>query len=166
MHSFRDNKNRTWAIEINVWAVKRVRGLLNVNLTGLVDDGFEKLGELMKDTITVIDVIYVLCKDEADKVGVSDEDFGKAMGGDVLAHAKDAFLEELTDFFEDRRIRESLRKVLSLSRSLQDQMMEQMTEQMDKIDLDAEAAKLIASLNSAPASSESTPVHAHTGNSS
>jgi hypothetical protein len=165
MRSFRDNKGRTWAIEINVWAVKKVRGLLNVNLTGLVDDGFEKLAELMKDTITVIDVIYVLCKDEADKAGVSDEDFGRAMFGDALAHAKDAFLEELTDFFEDRRIRESLRKVLSLSRSLQDQMMEQMTEQMDRIDLDAEVQKLSESLRSAPASSESIQAHSPITNS-
>jgi hypothetical protein len=165
MHCFKDNKGRTWAIEINVWAVKRVRGLLNVNLTGLVDDGFEKLAELMKDTVAVIDVIYVLCKDEADKAGVSDEDFGRAMYGDALAHAKDAFLEELTDFFEDRRIREGLRKVLSLSRSLQDQMMEKMTEQMDRIDVDAEAQKLIASLHSAPASSDSIPDHSAITNS-
>jgi hypothetical protein len=134
-------------------------------LVGLVDDGFEKLAELMRDTVAVIDVIYVLCKDEADKAGVSDEDFGRAMFGDALAHAKDAFLEELTDFFEDRRIRESLRKVLSLSRSLQDQMMEQMTEQMEKIDMDAEVRKLSESLRSAPASSESTPANSPITNS-
>jgi hypothetical protein len=47
VRTFNDNAGRTWTIAINVAAIKRVRGLLNVNLYKLVDDGFKPLGALV-----------------------------------------------------------------------------------------------------------------------
>jgi hypothetical protein len=37
MHTFVDNANRTWEITINVAVIKRVRGLLDVDLNSLVE---------------------------------------------------------------------------------------------------------------------------------
>jgi hypothetical protein len=66
MHSFVDNSRRTWEVAINVSAVKRIRGLLGIDLYALVDDGFKSLSKLVSDPVTLADVLYCLCKDQAD----------------------------------------------------------------------------------------------------
>ena len=157
MQRFVDNAGRTWVIQINVAAVKRVRGLLDVDLYKLVDNGFAGLAELLADPITLVDVIYVLCKDQADKEGVSDESFGASMAGDSIMLATEAFLDELTDFFPDPRIREGLKKVIAASRKMRDHIMERAFAKIKEIDPIREAERLIASSGTAPGSSESTP---------
>jgi hypothetical protein len=165
MRAFKDNAGRTWTVAINVAAIKRVRGLAGVDLFGLVDDGFKGLAKLLGDPIDLVDVLYVLCKDEADKLGITDEDFGRAMAGDAIGSASDAFLEELTDFFPDPRVRAGMRKVIDAGRKVRDRMLVRMDEKLNQIDPDAEARKLIDSSISSPESSESTPDPSPSGNS-
>ncbi len=80
--------------------IKRVQGLLRLNLYKLLDDNFKGLGELLGDPIQLIDVLYCRCKDEADAKKVSDEDFGRALGEDAITLA---FLEKIMTFFLLRR---------------------------------------------------------------
>lgn len=156
MHSFKDNGGRAWVLSIHVAAVKRVRALLGVDLYSLVDDRFEGLSKLLGDPVALVDVLYVLCRDEAEKLGVSDEDFGRGMGGDAIQHAADAFLEELADFFPDPRVRAGLRKVIGASRTVKDRMLDRLEATLDAIDPEAVARTLSGSHGSAPASSAST----------
>lgn len=157
MKTFKDNAGRTWLVAINVNAVKRCRALVGVDLYGLVDDGFQGLAKLLGDPVQLVDVLYVLCRDEAEKVGVTDEDFGRAMAGDAIEAASNAFLEELTGFFPDPRVRAALRKVMEAGRTVQAGLMEHLSRQLDLIDPGAEASKLIASFGTSPGSSASTP---------
>lgn len=106
MKSFADNAGRTWAVQVNVDTIKRVKGLLDVNLLDVVDG--DLVERLVSDPILVCDVVYVVCKPEADKQGVSDEDFGRSMAGDAIHSATDALLGEIVDFFPPLK-----RKVLS-----------------------------------------------------
>lgn len=145
MKTFQDNAGRTWVLSIHVYAVKRVRAICGVDLYGLVDEKFEGLGKLLSDPVVLVDVLYVLCKDEAEKLTVSDEDFGRAMAGDAIEHATDAFLAELTDFFPDPRIRTGLAKVLAVSRTVRDRMIDLATVEIDSLDLESVARKLIVS---------------------
>jgi hypothetical protein len=165
MRTFNDNAGRTWTIAINVAAIKRVRGLLNIDLYKLVDDGFRPLGELVSDPVRLADVLYCLCKDEADARHVSDEDFGRALYGDAITLAADAFVEELIDFFPDARTRASLTKVLAAGRKLRDRLLDHAETVLDRLDPEAEAQKLIASFGSSPVSSGSTPAHSPSANS-
>jgi hypothetical protein len=71
MKSFTDNAGRTWTLQINVAAVKRVRGLLGLDLYKLTDDGLENLARLVSDPVELADVLYCLVKDEADTRSVS-----------------------------------------------------------------------------------------------
>ena len=156
MRTFNDNAGRTWTIAINVAAIKRVRGLLNVDLYKLVDDGFKPLGALVGDPVMLADVLYCLCKDEADAKKVSDEDFGRALAGDAITLAADAFVEELIDFFPDARTRASLTKVLSAGRKVRDKLLIHAETVIETFDADKAASKLIASFGNSPASSAST----------
>ena len=52
---------------------------------------------------------------EADKLGVSDEDFGRAMAGDAILGATDALLDEIVDFFPNPK-RAILQRLVAAAR--------------------------------------------------
>ena len=157
MHSFVDNSRRTWEIEINITAVKRIRGLLGIDLYSLVDDGFKSLSKLVSDPVSLADVLYCLCKDQADKQSISDEDFGRALAGDAITQAADAFVEELIDFFPDARARASLRKAIEAGKTVRDKVLSHAEKILDSIDPETEAKKWISSSGTLPESSVVTP---------
>lgn len=156
VRTFKDNAGRTWTLAVNVHAIKVIKGLIGLDLYALVDGGFEGLGKLIGDPVRLVDVLFVLCKDEADRLGVSDEDFGRGMGGDSLARATDAFLAEYTDFFPDPRVRAGLAKVIEKARALEGMMWTRAEAGLDRIDLEAVAAKLSGSSGSLRVASGST----------
>lgn len=103
MASFKDRHGREWHFEITPFSMKRVRELTAVNLGTLFNDNMTPLANLVSDPIMFVDVLYVLCKPECDKLGVTDEQFGGAMVGDYLEAAVDAFMQGLVDFFPKRQ---------------------------------------------------------------
>ena len=161
MHSFTDSAGRAWNIEINVAAVKRVRAMLEVDLYRLLEDGVQGLEKLLGNVVLLVDVIYVLCRDQAIAVGVSDEQFGAAFSGDSLDAAATAFVEELIDFFPNRQAKSSLRKLIGKGRQMGVILVEKMDQQMDALDLESEAEKLIGSFGGLPAKSAATQDSLH-----
>jgi len=159
MHSFVDNSRRRWEVAINVAAVKRIRGLLGIDLYALVDDGFKSLSKLVSDPVTLADVLYCLCKEQADKQSISDEDFGRALAGDAITQAADAFVEELIDFFPDARARASLRKAIEAGKTVRDKVLSHAEKILDSIDPETEAKKWISSSGTWPESSAVTQDH-------
>lgn len=131
MKCFKDANGREWAVEINVGQAKRVRASLQVDLPALVAGRADGLGELLDDPIRLVDVLYVLCRDQAQKAGISDEQFGCGLGGDTLAQATDALVESLVDFFPDPKRREVLRKLMAAARSIQAATLTELTERLD-----------------------------------
>jgi len=119
MKTFADNSARTWAITVNVAAVKRVRDLLGVNLLEIADQKGKLLERLVEDPCLLCDILFALVKPEADAKGVTDEEFGRGLGGDVLDMATDALLSEIADFFPKGR-REILRRILAKLKTMQE----------------------------------------------
>ncbi|MDL5053360.1 hypothetical protein QQ056_07355 [Oscillatoria laete-virens NRMC-F 0139] len=115
MRTFKDTASRSWSLQINVDAIKRVRGLLQVDLLDIADG--KLIEQLASDPILLCDVIFAVIKPDADATGVTDMDFGRAMGGDCLEAATTAFLEELADFFPSSK-RQILRMALSKLREV------------------------------------------------
>jgi len=99
MKSFKDMSGRTWSIAITVGSLRRVRGLCDIDLTDAISDHGKLIDRLSSDPILLCDVIFAICKPEADKLSISDEDFGAAMAGDAIEHATAALLDDLVDFF-------------------------------------------------------------------
>ncbi|MBE3133406.1 MAG: hypothetical protein IMZ55_08020 [Acidobacteria bacterium] len=146
MKTFTDSQGRTWNVVVNVSAIKRVRDLLGVDLLDVANG--ELLSRLADDPCLLVDVLFALCKPEADAKGVSDEDFGRGMVGGVLDEASAALMKELLDFFP------SAQRARALGR-----MARKITEQGAAV---AEAAAAIqsmpgASSGNSPASAASTP---------
>ncbi len=175
MRSFKDNADRTWTITLNVYAVKKVRDLLGVDLLDLggneSEPGNGLLYRLIADPVLLVDVLYVICKDQADGANVTDEQFGRAMAGDVIDAATRAFLEELADFTPSPRDRARARKVIDATWKLIDRTQDVLDARADAELAKAADAALEAlgavseqgesnrgnSSGNSPASSEPTP---------
>ena len=145
MKTFTDNAARAWTIQVNVDALKRVKSLLDgVDLMEAVDG--KLLQRMLDEPILLCDIIYALCKPQADAAGVTDEDFGRAMAGDAIDNATQALLEELVDFFPQRR-RALLTKVLDKLRKLDSLALATVTDRIEKIDLDKVMSSAVAQLD-------------------
>jgi hypothetical protein len=159
MKTFTDNAGRTWTVAINVDAIKRVRGLLDVDLLEILEG--KLIEKLYRDPVLLCDVVYAACKPEADAKGVSDEDFGRAMAGDVIEHATKALLEELVGFSPSPRDRANLQRILDTTWNVMDKARDLVESRLATLDADQVVAQALAmsgvSSGSAPASPASRP---------
>ena len=167
MKTFKDNKGRSWELDLNVYAIKRVKDLLKVDLLDLEDGRIFKL--LLSEPITLCDTVYVLIKPEADEKGISDDDFGISMAGDAIEHATTALLEELTDFFPNPARRAVMRKTLKKMKGLEGLVVEIVEKMMDDPVMLREMRESIESMlgessGNLPESSESTLALSHSAN--
>lgn len=110
MRTFKDNAGRDWTVAINVNAIKRVRDLAKVNLLDVFEG--KLIDRLAADPVLLCDVLYAVCKPQADTAGVSDEQFGEALAGDAIELATKALLEELVSFSPNPRDRAALGRVI------------------------------------------------------
>jgi hypothetical protein len=156
MRSFIDNAGRTWTLQINVAAIKRVRGLVGVDLYKLIDDGMEPLAKLVADPVDFVDVLYCLVKTEAEAKQITDEQFGQSLAGDSINLAADAFVEELIDFFPEARARAALRKTIQAGKQVKSKVLDHMEGLVQNLDVDAAASSLISSFGNLPESSALT----------
>lgn len=155
MKTFRDNAGNMWSIAINITAVKRVRGLLNVDLLEVLDRDMSGKGKkesnlfskLASDPVLLVDVLYCLCKPEADARNCSDEQFGMAMAGDAIEQATEAFMEELVDFFPSPKERALLKKALSKMTAWQARAVEEAEKRLDSPATEEAFQKVIAGAN-------------------
>ena len=85
-------------MSITIGSIKRVKGLVEVDLLKLDEGDPPLLTMLGIDVQTLVDVIFALIKPQADAQGVSDEEWAEARGGDAILDAHTAFHEDLADF--------------------------------------------------------------------
>lgn len=132
MRTFTDNVQREWAIEVNVNALKRLKPI-GVDLAG---DGFSTvIQQLASDPIMLVDTLFVLCQSQADKMGISDMQFGQSMAGDAIERATNALVEALIDFFPKARQR-ALRTVWEKVKTADTQMIDYVGTIVDEGKLD------------------------------
>jgi len=144
MKTFRDTAGREWMITVDVNAIKRVMKApiehlgdpLKVNLLALVEPESDLLKKVIEFPPLVCDIAYAMCKPQCDEKQVSDEDFGRAMGGDVLEKILDLILEETVDFFPQGR-RKVLRRMLEKSQTFAEKAQALMTARLEAGELDA-----------------------------
>ncbi|MEO2031483.1 MAG: hypothetical protein ABGZ35_05310 [Planctomycetaceae bacterium] len=157
MKTFQDNAGRTWTVTVNVDGIKRVRSLVNINLLDVLDDGCKLLADLHDDPVLLVDVLYCLCRPDADRLSISDEEFGRAMAGDALLQAATALFESLSDFFPQARQRAAMKDLLAKTNTVVDRLLDHAETTLKEFDPASVAETAIASFGNSPASSAATP---------
>jgi len=132
MATFRDTNGRDWHIALTVADIKRVQQLTSVLLTSLVEDKLVPLAELIGDPVRLVDTLYAIVQPQADAAGVTDEQFGRSLGGDSLEQAANAFVEGLLDFFPSRQ-RDLLKQLMQKQKQLQNALAERSQAEIDAL---------------------------------
>jgi len=145
MKTFTDNAGRTWTVALNVTALKRVKSLCGVDLMDAVNDGGKLLERIASDPVLLCDVIFAVCKDQADAKEITDQNFGGAMAGDPIEAATTALLEELVDFFPKLK-REVLRRALQKMRVYEEKFLKAAHLKLDDPRTDAAVDRAIESI--------------------
>ena len=99
MAVFIDNQKREWNLYIDIPIARKIRTVLDVDILDIQ----EGLTAVSEDPILLCDVLYMLCQEQAESLGVSDEQFGQALVGEAIESACSAFVEALMDFSPPRR---------------------------------------------------------------
>lgn len=112
MQAFSDTTGRKWLIDVNYTTAKRVKQLTGLDLFD--DEAFEKIG---KDNFLLLEIICAICEDEMKERGVSANELGKALSGDVIDNAVTAFMESYINFTPNERRRQILRSLVSKAKA-------------------------------------------------
>jgi hypothetical protein len=164
MKFFKDIKDGSWELSINVAAIKKIRDVLNADLLDIQTT----LPRLLADPIFLVDVLYCLCKSQADAKGVSDEQFGEGMAGDCLGFAKNTLMEELKSFFPSLEERNAVDRLIKKGNEMLDLLRKKSLLKLEQTDLNAKADEILElfgkiSMNSQE-SPELTPTTSRSGN--
>lgn len=159
MATFTDSENKVWEVRLSVSGAKRIRSMLGLDLLG------EDMHKIFADPINMIDTVYVLCKDEADRESIDDYQFGLRIHGQVIEDARNALVEATADFFPNPQQREQFRKMIERIDMLQSHMLgvakEMLGDENFENSLRQATENLLETLGSvstsAPESSDSTP---------
>jgi len=168
MASFRDSEKREWLVRLDAPTIIEVRQQCEIDLAAVDGRPYEKMRD---DPILLVDVLYVICREQIKQAGLTDIDFGRSLVGDAIDGATEAMGDAIADF-SPRHRREVLRAMVAkaeqiqatasrqaverlgdpkLTAELEQAMEERLTQEMEK------ALTRLRSATNSPASSESTP---------
>lgn len=112
---------RRWNVAISVLTLKQVKNILGVNLSDVIDidtKGRPKadlLGRIAGDPVLLIDILYVICKSQADERNMTSEQFGEMFTtGEMIEAATDAFMNGILNFLPPTK-RLVMQKILSIA---------------------------------------------------
>jgi len=157
MHNFEDNEGSRWTLSLTFGSARRVKALLDVDLLDPCAGELPLLTRLGTEIRLLCDVIFALIKPQADELGVTDEQWAAAMGGDAILSAHRAFYDELSDFFRSLG-RLDVARAAAAQQKMIEMVVEGNTKRVEAIDTEKEVAEIFGAsgLNSPP-SPDATP---------
>lgn len=107
-------------LEITPQTVLDIKNSLNYII---IDVGKNSdIEKLLDDTLNLVNVLYLCCKEDCDEKKISDVQFGRGLNGKLLQEATEKFLVELKNFLP-----QSKRMILEHSLQMQAEIMEEVT---------------------------------------
>lgn len=132
-NSFKDIQNNNYNIAITMGKVKQVKESVGIDLLSVFDKPDEM--DKVNDPMNMVDIIYVLCKDQIARTHSNAENvevaFGESLDGDSLETASNAFMRALVDFFPQKK-KKHLKKMLDRTEELMTQQDEKIAKKIDE----------------------------------
>lgn len=127
MKTFKDMNGREWNVAIDLNAARRVRDITKFHLLNPDVGGTVKA--LGSDIVLLVDVLYSICKPQADAQKISDEEFGRSVDGAQLESALEAIRDGVVDFFPQSR--EANTKIFAALKDVQQKLKTQLDQKLD-----------------------------------
>ncbi len=166
MQKFIDRRGRVWIVDIDNTTLRRVKALTDVRLLDAIDG--DLVTRLSSDPLLLGDVLFAICKPQADQQDVDDESFAEGLAGDSIDEACKALVDALVAYFPESR-RRLLRKAADKQKMIEMRGLAAIEKRLDDPnlvdriveDLERKLAVPTSSDSSSdsPASSESTQDH-------
>jgi hypothetical protein len=116
MKTFKDALGREWSFHFTCGSLKRLAASVGFDLADMKNNKAVEL--FCGDYTHLLDILWALCKKTAGELGISEEQFGEGLRGDVLSEATEALEAELLDFFPLHR-RQLLGSLLARAKEMQ-----------------------------------------------
>ncbi len=116
MQKFIDRRGRVWIVDIDNTTLRRVKALTDVRLLDAIDG--DLVTRLSSDPLLLGDVLFAICKPQADQQDVDDEAFAEGLAGDSIDEACKALVDALVAYFPESR-RRLLRKAADKQRMIE-----------------------------------------------
>lgn len=111
MPTFCDDHGDQWLLKVTIGGVDRCRDIAGVDLLTIV--GGEGFGEFIGDPVRAAKAVYAVVRPEANRRGVSEEQFLERLSGDAMDAARNALLDGIVDFFPSPAERRARRNLLA-----------------------------------------------------
>ncbi len=164
MQKFIDRRGRVWIVDIDNTTLRRVKALTDVRLLDAIDG--DLVTRLSSDPLLLGDVLFAICKPQADQQDVDDESFAEGLAGDSIDEACKALVDGLVAYFPESR-RRLLRKAADKQKMIETRGLAAIEKRLDDPNLvdriveDLERKLAVPTLSDSssdsPALSESTP---------
>ncbi len=166
MQKFIDRRGRVWIVDIDNTTLRRVKALTDVRLLDAIDG--DLVTRLSSDPLLLGDVLFAICKPQADQQDVDDDAFAEGLAGDSIDEACKALVDALVAYFPESR-RRLLRKAADKQKLIEARGLAAIEKRLDDPNLvdriveDLELKLAVPtssdSLSDLPAALASTPDH-------
>lgn len=136
MQTFTDNNGRDWQVKVNPITLGKIEQATGASFSADPEDGEGPIVRIATDCMYAFQVLWVLCEAQANERGVSSEDFGDALVGDVLGKAQAALCEAIAEFYPDAGRRDAVRRVFRVLKSAEEKLLAKANQQLDGLDVD------------------------------
>ncbi len=130
MKTWKDAENHEYHTQITVAEVRALKSELGINLMEFATG--DLLQKISEDVCLLCDILFVIHREQADKYGISDADFGRNLYGDALEDATHAFVEETINFFPSQKTRALLNKAMTKGQERMDKALEKAEIELEK----------------------------------
>lgn len=111
MAVFLDDKGREWTLRFDHALMLSIRKRLGVDLHNMTEQA-KALDRMADDAALFVNMLYMLCEEQCQQQGITDEDFGRGLAeGETTARAILAIQEAILSFTTPQR-REIARKMI------------------------------------------------------
>ncbi len=126
--SFTDRRDREWTIVLDVAICRDVKAQLGVDLANWSDG--KASAKLWSDDGALVDVLWLLLKEQATELGVDEREFAKSLNGDVLAAGLKAIEDAVVNFTRPDRL-DLVRKIAEKSGQVTTAAIERASQEID-----------------------------------
>lgn len=89
---------REWLLKLDGPRIKDVRQAFDGLDLADTDRSMRAYDQCASDPVLLVDVLYVLCRDQAQAAGLTDRQFGEALVGPAIVEATKALVDAYADF--------------------------------------------------------------------